>query len=116
MEDVKCTEDHTDDTITTNPEQPFKVCYSSDADINAMLSEMWPVITKYMEDSPDHTHAQQWKKWIADGLTCQSGLGQVKQIMGIKTMAQLYLTLRDSPYITPYFNVNWDHKIQYTKK
>jgi hypothetical protein len=106
--------DKTDDTITTNP-KPYKVCYSSDSDIQALLQELWPSVVHYIETHPDHQHSIQWKTWMSQGLPVTSSLGQVKKIMGIETIAQLYLILRDSEAVNTYSHINWDHEIQYKK-
>jgi hypothetical protein len=107
--------DRTDDTITTNP-KPYKVCYSSDSDIHALLQELWPSIMAYIHTTPIHQQSIQWKTWISQGLHCTSSLNQVKTIMGIETIVQLYLTLRDSEAVNTTYNVNWDHEIQYSRK
>jgi hypothetical protein len=107
--------DKTDDTITTNP-KPYKVCYSSDSDIHALLQELWPSIMAYIHTTPIHQQSIQWKTWISQGLHCTSSLNQVKTIMGIETIVQLYLTLRDSEAVNTTYNVNWDHEIQYSRK
>jgi hypothetical protein len=50
------------------------------------------------------------------GLSSKSLLTQVKAIMGIDTVAQIYLILRDFPAVNEHYEITWDHKIEYTLK
>jgi len=90
--------------------------YSSDSDIHALLQELWPSIMAYIHTNPIHQHSIQWKTWISQGLHYTSSLNQVKTIMGIETISQLYLILRDSEAVNTTYNINWDHEIQYSRK
>jgi len=103
------------DSITTVP-QNGKVCYGSDADIHEMLLDLWPHITAFLDKQPNHDRSMQWTNWINNSLTPSSGLRDVKRIMGIDALLQLYLILRDSPAINTMYDIEWDHKIHYHLK
>jgi len=47
---------------------------------------------------------------------CTLGLGRVKKNMGVETITQLYLTLRDSLAVNTHFDITWSHKVQYQQK
>jgi hypothetical protein len=104
-----------EDTIASAPHAK-KICYGGDNDIKEMLSILWPYIQDYIGKHGDTSHAKQWISWIDNGLSIKSPLTQVKAIMGIETVAQLYLILRYSPAINPHYDITWDHKIEYQLK
>jgi F0F1-type ATP synthase membrane subunit b/b' len=82
-----------------------------------MLSVFWPVIHDYIHQNPNHDHAQQWKQWITvDGLNVNTKLQQLKMILQVNTMDQLFIILRDSPTIKTKVDLHWDHKICYRLK
>jgi hypothetical protein len=93
-----------DDTIATTPHAK-KVCYRTDADIKEMFSDMWPYIQDYIDRNSTTMHAKQWLAWMERGLLSKSPLTQVKAIMGIDTVAQIYLILRDFPVIHENYEV-----------
>jgi len=105
----------TTDSITTNG-TIHKVCYGTFDDFQIMLKDMWPYIDQYMQINPDHDHTKQWNKWKNNGLTIDTDLGTFKQIIGIETLDQLYVILRDSPALNQHFDMVWDHKILYRPK
>jgi hypothetical protein len=82
-----------------------------------MLSVFWPVIQDYIHQNPNHDHAQQWQQWITvDGLNVNTELQQLKRILQVNTMDQLFIILRDSPAINTKFDLHWNHKICYRLK
>jgi hypothetical protein len=102
-------DDHTDTTWHT--------CYGTQTDLSDMLSVFWPVIQDYIHQNPNHDHAQQWQQWITvDGLNVNTELQQLKRILQVNTMDQLFIILRDSPAINTKFDLHWNHKICYRLK
>jgi len=81
-----------------------------------MLMELWPPVTDSLKDNPDHEHAKQWNKWISAGLNERTELSTLKNIVGIYTLDQLYLILRDSPAINKHFDIAWYHRIMHRPK
>jgi len=51
-----------------------------------------------------------------NGLDYTTDLGAAKCIIGIDTLDQLYLILRDSPALAEYYDISWNHKIIYQAK
>ena len=84
------------DSITTIP-PVSKDCYGSNGDTSYMLHVFWPYVMKFIRDNPHHDHSKQWDTWMEHGLSQHSGLADVKQVMGIDTISQLFLILRAVP-------------------
>jgi hypothetical protein len=94
----------------------YKVCYGNKDDFADMMTTFWPLIQHFMEREPEHDHTKQWGRWMQQGLTSETELSNVKTIMGIETFDQLFLFLRDSPALHPFYDISWDHKIIYQKR
>jgi hypothetical protein len=99
-------------TVDTNK----KVCYGTAEDIGELLSDIWVPVLEFITKQPDHEHAKQWSKWIRHGLNQKSELGCIKTIIGIDTLDQLFLLLRDSPALQDIYEITWNHKIMYQLK
>ncbi len=84
-------------------------CYGSDGDINEMFHNYWPHVMEFIDKHPSHDHSKQWQSWILCGLSQQSGLADIKRVMGIDTISQLFLILRDSPALNTTYDTSWDH-------
>lgn len=119
------TEEPTNDTetITTTlefntPEQEpqYNICYGKDSDFETMLQAFWPKIARYIHGNPSHDHSKQWQQWINQGLHSGTDLTQFKQLLGVISLEQIYLFLRDSPAINQHFDIIWNHKIHYKVK
>jgi hypothetical protein len=78
------------DSITTVHNQG-KICYGNDTDLHELFADIWPYITNFINQQPNHDHSIQWTTWLKNGLTPSSGLHDVKRIMGIDALSQLYL-------------------------
>jgi hypothetical protein len=104
------------DSIATTISTNGKICNGRDVDIHEMLADFWPCISYFLKQQPEHDHSIQWTKWFTNGLTSSSGLTEVKRMMGIDVLSQLYLILCYSPAINQVYDIEWDHKIRYTQK
>ncbi len=103
------------DSITTMT-TTHKACYGNQDDFQEMLTDIWPSILQYITDNQHHEHTKQWKKWMNDGLSDKTNITNVKHIIGVESLEQLYLILRDSPAVTTHYDIQWDHKIKYSPK
>ncbi len=96
----------------TQSDDNWIACYGTSTDLNEMLTAFWPRILQFMRENSSHHHSLQWQQWIdIDKLKPDTELTQVKAILGVTTMDQLYIVLRDSPAINTHYEVLWDHKI-----
>ena len=121
QDDLKEPEEELADLVGTNESITttgtiHKVCYGGHDDFQALLQDIWPYIEKFMQTYPDHDHTKQWEKWRASGLTSTLDLRTFKIIIGIETLDQLYVVLRESPALQEHFDMVWDHKILYRPK
>jgi hypothetical protein len=103
------------DSITTIL-PTHKECYGRDGDNKAMFHNFWLHVMEIIDKHPSHDHSQQWQLWILNGLSQQSGLADIKRVMGIDTKSQLFLILHDSPALNTTYDISWDHKMQYSLK
>jgi len=94
----------------------YKVCYGNADDFTEMMETFWPYILRFMSQDSSHNHSKQWERWITQGLTSTTDLSTLKIITGIDTFDQLYLFLRDSPALSPFYDISWDHRIIYQKR
>jgi hypothetical protein len=97
-------------------DQAYATCYNNTMDFTLMMYEFRPAIQDYIHDYPHHEHSKQWCLWVEAGLNPETDLAKVKQITGLHTLDQIYLFLRDSPALQPFFDIVWDHKINYCQK
>jgi hypothetical protein len=100
------------ESIITNSTY-HKICYGNPSDFKQLMQDIWPHITNFIEQHPEHNHSKQWCKWINSGLNEHCDLHTLKEITNIASLDQLYLILHDSPAINTHFEIQWDHKIIY---
>jgi hypothetical protein len=97
-----------------NDTDNWNTCYGTSNDLSEMLTTFWPTIEHYIAQNPMHYHALRWKHWIEhDYLHMGTDLTQLKNVLGISTMDQLYVILHDSPALNSTSELKWDHKICY---
>jgi hypothetical protein len=95
-----------------DPYESWQSCYGTSTDLKEMLTHFWLYIQRFIHDTTDHTHSIQWDHWINhDKLTVDTDLMRLNCILGITTMDQLYIMLRDSPAINAHYDLAWNHKI-----
>jgi hypothetical protein len=95
----------------------WKTCYGTSGVLSDMLTAFWPAIQFYIDQNPMHDHAVQWKQWIhRENLHAGTDLNHLKKTLGITTMDQIYVFLRDSPAINSVFELRWDHEICYRQR
>jgi hypothetical protein len=116
LEELEQYDDTKDNETIASVPNTKKYCYGTDLDIKTMFTDLWPYIQDYRDRHPTSSHSKQWLAWMERGLSSKSPLTQVKAIMRIDTVAQLYLTLRDFPAVNVHYDIKWDHKIEYQLK
>jgi len=81
-----------------------------------MMQTFWPTIQDFLTQYPHHEHRKQWRHWMKEGLTPTTDLAAAKIILNLSTLDQIYLLFHDSPALHGFFEITWDHKINYCRK
>jgi len=91
----------------------FQTCTGSKTDFFPFWTQICLLLTSHAAANPMDQWAEIWSGWQKKGLSLHSDFQQVRQILAIPSLAELYLFLRSCKPVMDLLEVRWDHQILY---
>ena len=91
----------------------FQTCTGSKTDFFPFWTQICLLLTSHAAANPMDQWSTKWSDWQKKGLSLHPDFQQVKQILAVPSLAELYLLLRSCQPVMDLLDVRWDHQILY---